>query len=58
MFRVLFRTLWWKGGGGHYQCVVKLAHFDGERIPELAVHAHGASAKGFFEVGLQTCGAA
>jgi catalase len=31
--------------------VVKLANFDRERIPECVVHARGALAKGFFEVG-------
>jgi hypothetical protein len=31
--------------------VEKLAQFDRERIPERVVHARGASAKGFFEVG-------
>lgn len=34
-----------------YQLVEKLAGFDRERIPERVVHARGASAKGFFEVG-------
>lgn len=29
----------------------KIAQFDRERIPERVVHARGASAKGFFEVG-------
>lgn len=29
----------------------KLAQFDRERIPERVVHARGAVAKGFFEVG-------
>ncbi|KAL7247449.1 hypothetical protein ACSBR2_002377 [Camellia fascicularis] len=33
-----------------YHLVEKLANFDRERIPELVVHARGASAKGFFEV--------
>ena len=34
-----------------YHLVEKLAHFDRERIPERVVHARGATAKGFFEVG-------
>ena len=34
-----------------YQLVEKIAQFDRERIPERVVHARGASAKGFFEVG-------
>jgi catalase len=34
-----------------YHLVEKLANFDRERIPERVVHARGASAKGFFEVG-------
>ena len=35
-----------------YQLVEKIAQFDRERIPERVVHARGASAKGFFEVGI------
>jgi catalase len=35
-----------------YHLVEKLANFDRERIPERVVHARGASAKGFFEVGV------
>ena len=34
-----------------YPLVETLANFDRERIPERVVHARGASAKGFFEVG-------
>lgn len=34
-----------------YHLVEKLAQFDRERIPERVVHARGAVAKGFFEVG-------
>lgn len=34
-----------------YHLVEKLANFDRERIPERVVHARGAAAKGFFEVG-------
>lgn len=41
-----------------YQLVEKLANFDRERIPERVVHARGASAKGFFEVGAGLLGAA
>jgi hypothetical protein len=37
-----------------YHLVEKLANFDRERIPERVVHARGASAKGFFEVGNMT----
>ena len=38
-----------------YHLVEKLANFDRERIPERVVHARGASAKGFFEVGRSCC---
>ena len=39
-----------------YQLVEKLAGFDRERIPERVVHARGAAAKGFFEVGWEGWG--
>lgn len=35
-----------------YHLIEKLAQFDRERIPERVVHARGAVAKGFFEVGV------
>lgn len=38
-----------------YHLVEKLAQFDRERIPERVVHARGAVAKGFFEVGECVC---
>jgi catalase len=34
-----------------FQTLEKIATFDRERIPERVVHARGAVAKGFFEVG-------
>ena len=37
-----------------YHLLEKLAQFDRERIPERVVHARGAVAKGFFEVGAQS----
>lgn len=38
-----------------FNLIDHLAHFDRERIPERVVHAKGAGAMGYFEVGPALC---